>query len=36
LLSIAVLGSSRAAEDSPDYSHALELGSLIGTVYFNR
>jgi uncharacterized protein (TIGR00725 family) len=26
LFSIAVLGSSRAAEDSPDYRHALEIG----------
>jgi uncharacterized protein (TIGR00725 family) len=26
LFSIAVLGSSRAAEDSPDYGHALEIG----------
>ena len=29
MLSIAVLGSSRAAENSPDYSHALQLGSRI-------
>jgi uncharacterized protein (TIGR00725 family) len=26
LFSIAVLGSSRAAEDSPDYRHAVEIG----------
>jgi uncharacterized protein (TIGR00725 family) len=26
LFSIAVLGSSRAVEDSPDYRHALEIG----------
>jgi uncharacterized protein (TIGR00725 family) len=26
VFSIAVLGSSRAAEDSPDYRHALEIG----------
>jgi uncharacterized protein (TIGR00725 family) len=26
LFTIAVLGSSRAAEDSPDYRHALEIG----------
>lgn len=26
MFSVAVLGSSRAAEDSPDYRHALEIG----------
>ena len=29
MLSIAVLGSSQAAEDGPDYRHALEIGRLI-------
>ena len=29
-VSIAVLGSSRAAEDGPDYRHALEIGQGIG------